>query len=541
MNILVIIPARGGSKGIPRKNLRPLGGKPLISYSIKNALQSKYKPDVFVSTDDQEIAYYAEKLGAEVHKRDPLLAEDATTLDPVIFNAYDEVRKSKNKDYDLIVTLQPTSPLLSVYSLDEAIQYMIKHSDVDTMLSAVNDTHLTWREENGANYPNYEKRVNRQYLPAVYKETGGFLITRNSIISSNGRIGPRVRLQVVSEKEAIDIDNFEDWQLCEYHLSKKNILFRVTGNQEIGLGHVYNCLILAGEILNHRVYFLTDNTSELAFQKIKASNYEVHMQSHKNIVDDIEKLQPDILINDCLDTDLIYMNQLKSKSYKILNIEDLGEGAKLAHIVINAIYPEKESYANHYFGPEYFCARDEFSLVEPLKVRNTISRVLLTFGGVDPNNLTYKVLDAIYESCLKVNIQMDVVLGMGYKDLSSIEKFEKANIVRDAKNISEYMKDADIAFTSAGRTTYELALLGIPSIILAQNEREMTHFFADENNGFKNLGLGINVDKKDILITFAELMENYNERLFMNKLMLKNNIKQGKNKVISLINRLIEN
>ena len=120
-------------------------------------------------------------------------------------------------------------------------------------------------------------------------------------------------------------------------------------------------------------------------------------------------------------------------------------------IVINAIYPEKESYANHYFGPEYFCARDEFSLVEPLKVRNTISRVLLTFGGVDPNNLTYKVLDAIYESCLKVNIQMDVVLGMGYKDLSSIEKFEKANIVRDAKNISEYMKDADIAFTSAGR------------------------------------------------------------------------------------------
>ena len=69
-NFLVIIPARGGSKGIPRKNLRPLNGAPLISYSINLALQSSYKPDVYVSTDDAEIAYFAEKFGANVHMRD---------------------------------------------------------------------------------------------------------------------------------------------------------------------------------------------------------------------------------------------------------------------------------------------------------------------------------------------------------------------------------------------------------------------------------------------------------------------------------------
>ena len=103
------------------------------------------------------------------------------------------------------------------------------------------------------------------------------------------------------------------------------------------------------------------------------------------------------------------------------------------------------------------------------------------------------------------------------------------------------MQQADIAFSSAGRTIYELALLGLPSVILAQNEREMTHFFADDKNGFVNLGLGIGVSKETILNTFIDLVSTKSKRVLMNKKMLDNNIRQGKTNVIEIINKLLSN
>ena len=121
MNFLVIIPARGGSVGIPRKNLRPLNGKPLIYYSINTAKKSKYKLDIYVSSEDDEILMFAERFGASVHRRDRTLALSETTLDPVIFEAYKSIREKVKVDYDFVITLQPTSPLLSEKTLDDAI------------------------------------------------------------------------------------------------------------------------------------------------------------------------------------------------------------------------------------------------------------------------------------------------------------------------------------------------------------------------------------------------------------------------------------
>jgi len=157
MNILAIIPARGGSKGIPRKNLRLLNNKPLIFYSINNALKSKYITDVYVSSDDDEILTLAKKFGAKVYKRENRLADDKTTLDPVIYRAYQYAKKIENKDYDLIITLQPTSPLLKTNSIDLAIEEMLNDLSIDTMISAKNDTHLSWKFVDGKYIPNYKK------------------------------------------------------------------------------------------------------------------------------------------------------------------------------------------------------------------------------------------------------------------------------------------------------------------------------------------------------------------------------------------------
>ena len=117
MNILAIIPARGGSKGIPRKNLRLLNGKPLIYYSIKTVLSSKYDIDLYLSSEDNEILNIAIQFGAKIHKRDLSIADDRTTLDPVIYDCYNYAKKIEKKKYNYIITIQPTSPLLKTNSL----------------------------------------------------------------------------------------------------------------------------------------------------------------------------------------------------------------------------------------------------------------------------------------------------------------------------------------------------------------------------------------------------------------------------------------
>ena len=540
MNILVVIPARGGSKGIPRKNLRTLAGKPLIYYGIKIALGSKYNPDVYVSSDDDEILSMSKQVGAKTIKRDPLIARDVTTLDPVIYDAYRQAEELENKKYDLIITLQPTSPLLKTVSLDEAIEIMIVNNTIETVIAATDDTHLTWKKEDNTFLPNYKERVNRQYLTPVYKETGGFLITRSNIISETNRIGKKVELYLLDNGENIDIDTYEDWNLCEYYLKRKKILFVVSGHQKIGLGHVYNTLLIANDILNHHIEFLVDNKSQLAYDKIASRNYSVHMQEDEDIINDIKNLAPDVVINDKLDTEQSYISSLKLLGIKVINFEDLGAGAKEADLVINAIYPEKEILPNHYFGHDYFVLRDEFMLSTPRVISKDVKNILLTFGGVDPNNYTHKVLESIYDYCIKNKIQISVVAGFGYQHYETLSNFTEVLIFQNATDISEHMKKANLIFTSAGRTTYEIASLNVPAIVLAQNERELSHFFASEEYGFTNLGLGYNVNNEEILHVFTNLVKGYETRKYMSALMAKTDLHSGRSRTLKLIKNVVE-
>jgi len=540
LNILIIIPARGGSKGIPRKNLRTLAGKPLIYYGIKTSLNSKYSPDVYVSSDDDEILSISKQIGAKTIKRNSKLAKDITTLDPVIYDAYRQAIEIENKNYDIIITLQPTSPLLKPSSLDKAIEILLINDEIETVIAATDNTHLTWKKEDTQFLPNYKKRVNRQYLTPAYKETGGFLITRSNIISEKNRIGKNVELHLLNNGENIDIDTYEDWNLCEYYLKRKKILFVVSGYQEIGLGHVYNTLLIANDILNHDLEFLVDHKSQLAYDKIKSKNYTVYIQENNNILDDIKYLSPDVVINDRLDTEASYIIGLKLLNIKVINFEDLGTGAQKADLVINAIYPEKEILPNHYFGYKYFVLRDEFLLSEPISFSKKVKNVLLTFGGVDPNNYTLKVIQSIYDYCLKENVSISVVAGFGYQYYDSLEEFKDIIIYKNATDISEHMKKANLIFTSAGRTTYEIASLNVPAIVLAQNKRELSHFFASEDYGFTNLGLGYNVSNKEILNVFSNLVNNFQARKQISTLMAKADLRPGRKRTLKLIKGVVE-
>jgi len=537
--ILVVIPARGGSKGIPRKNIRLLNNKPLISYSIDIAKSSEYVDDVVVTTDDAEIALLSEKFGASVIRRSEELAEDDVSLDPVVYDAMIQKEKLAFDEYDIVITLQPTSPLLKTSTLDMAIE---KFEDfaVDSVLSVVDDRHLSWGydETNERYFPNYIERKNKQFLPKDFRETGALLATRRNFVHEDSRLGTNLELIEVSREESVDIDNFEDWWIAEGYLQKKRIAIVVNAYNEIGTGHIYRCLSIASKLVFHDVLFLLDEQHELGINIVDNYNYPFKLyDGEDDLLNILREYSPQVVINDILDTSREYILCLKNDGYFVVNFEDLGTGTEVADVVFDALYEHEVGEDKVFTGHKYYILRDEFYFQHQKIITHAVNNILITFGGSDQNNFTEKVLDSILSTNYEGRI--NVVVGLGYQGLENlIEKYETNQSIQFYQNvldISEFMFKADIIFTSAGRTMYEVCSLGVPTICLCQNEREITHVFANETNGFINMGLGEDVGRQEIIDQFISLVNNYELRVEMNQKMLSVDLKNGFENVWAII------
>jgi CMP-N-acetylneuraminic acid synthetase/spore coat polysaccharide biosynthesis predicted glycosyltransferase SpsG len=538
MQILAVIPARGGSKGIPKKNIRLMYGKPLISYSINNAKNSHYITDVFVTTDSDEIAEVAGEYGAEVIKRDESLSSDLVTLDPVIYHAKNCAEKIKNKKYDVVVTLQPTSPLLKVATLDNAIEYFIK-GNFDTVISVINKPHLSWGKKENKIVPLYKERKNRQELPPQYFETGAFLIAKYDAVKNNTRIGENVSVFEVPEEESIDIDDKNDWLLTENIMKRKKIIFRVEGYKELGLGHIYNCITLAFSMIEHDILLVISEKSIEGIEKIRETHLPYKIIKNDRDIDKIIKdFKPDIWVNDCLNTTKEYIESLKSKIKRVVTIEDLGSGIEVADAVINALY-DSVNNKHVYSGYKYVCLRDEFQAEQPVKFSEKVKNVLIMFGGTDPANLNKMLYNSILKFSEKYkDIKFNFITGIGYdNEKNGVITLEDKNIYvyPNVPRVTKYMKHADLAITSQGRTIFELAAMGVPSIVLSQNKREQTHLFARLEHGFLNLGIGKEVDQDLLENTLDWLINTKAIRKNMYDLMLSYQLKEGLQRVKNII------
>jgi len=223
MKIVAIIPVRGGSKGIPRKNVKELCEKPLIVYIIETALKVKELDRVIVSTEDKEIAEIAKEYSADVpFMRPEELARDETPTLPVLQHAVKYLEDKENYKPDIVVLLYATSPLLKHERVSEAIK-MLKEGEFDSILSVVEDRGHYWIEKNGCYKKLYPKTLkNRQFTKPLFKENGAIYICKRDILmGKNEIVGGKIGFLVMKRDESIDIDELQDFEFAEFLMNRR--------------------------------------------------------------------------------------------------------------------------------------------------------------------------------------------------------------------------------------------------------------------------------------------------------------------------------
>ncbi len=228
-NLLALIPARGGSKGIPGKNIKPLGGIPLIAYSIAAGLQAGCRPRVVVSTDDEEIAAVARVYGAEVPFMRPAeFAQDATLDLPVFQHALDWFVKHEGWTPDIVIQLRPTSPFRPAGMLDEAVRILRENAgaaSVRGIVPAGQNPYKMWRAPSGIPMtPLLETEISeaynqpRQALPPTFWQTGHIDAIRPAVILGGSMSGPVIYPLHIDPVYTVDLDNLLDWERAEWRL-----------------------------------------------------------------------------------------------------------------------------------------------------------------------------------------------------------------------------------------------------------------------------------------------------------------------------------
>ena len=215
-SIVAIILARGGSKGIPKKNLRLFGGIPLVEWCLSAALKSEKIDSVILSSDSKEILDCGSVLGCEIHNRSSKHSEDTTSSEESMLAIIDEHPIAQSAD--VLILVQPTSPLTKPEDFDSALE-LFEREDFDSLVTGVLDHSFAWKvDEKGNAKPNYDPKLRprRQKMQNNRKENGAFYITKRQIWDEyKCRLGGKTGFYTMEPYQSIEIDTELDWTLLE--------------------------------------------------------------------------------------------------------------------------------------------------------------------------------------------------------------------------------------------------------------------------------------------------------------------------------------
>jgi CMP-N,N'-diacetyllegionaminic acid synthase len=226
--ILALIPARGGSKGVPRKNLRLLDGRPLIAHTIETGLSCPSVSEVVVSTEDEEIAEVARSIGAKTpFIRPQSLASDETPMEPVIQHAVTELEAIRGVRVDVVVLLVPTNPFRTADHVESGIRILLE-TGADSVVSLVEEDYpIAWLQVIAGGkvvprFQNSEEVHRRQEAPKIFRRNDGFFIFKRETIMNLGVVqGPDCRPYMMEPRFSVDIDDEWDFHLAELLMSDR--------------------------------------------------------------------------------------------------------------------------------------------------------------------------------------------------------------------------------------------------------------------------------------------------------------------------------
>ncbi len=442
------IPARGGSKGVIRKNLRLVAGKPLVQHAIELAFT--VCDSAIVSTDDADIAAVARLCGAGVVERDDCLASDEATVDEVV----DEFRTNHKGP---LLVIQPT-----VIGVDpmELQQFVGGWERNRLRFMAVSAPHIFW-DDGKMVVP----RNNRQAIEGLDAEVGVRLYPAEVEFQE-----PEVWLH---SGPVVDVDTPEDLLTARHLLERKRILFRVLVNDQVGHGHLRRVLSLAEELQHHKISIqLATGSDGHATDLIPAQWLSTELK------------MPDVHVIDALDT----VTRHWDMGVPRVHFEDKGPGTRGAAAVINSLYPTSGDLG----GPDWAIIRPEFFSVP----KEPGEGVLISFGGTDPAHLTETLAKQL------VSLEPRIVPPPG-RTIDWNILGGRANIIEDA-SVAEEISRARVVVTGGGRTVYESLFCNRPVVSVCQNPRELTHTHLDPGFGVFKAGLaGLGGEGQGALATIS--------------------------------------
>lgn len=222
--VVSIVPARGGSKAIPRKNVMDFCGKPLIAWSIEQALGARLVDEVFVSTDNEEIAEVSKQFGARIIDRPPALATDTASSEDALLHAIQHIEQTSAEPVDKVVFLQCTSPLRSSKDIDQAIESFVSQEADSLFSAAILDDFCAWEENDGSLESltfDYKNRGRRQDRKPYYLENGSIYVFKPEILRRcNNRLGGRIAFFPMPFWKSYEIDTLEDVKVCEFFMKR---------------------------------------------------------------------------------------------------------------------------------------------------------------------------------------------------------------------------------------------------------------------------------------------------------------------------------
>lgn len=527
----IIIPACKKDAFFTDDLMMKIGPRSLIDNVQRLAVHLTETDNVTIVTDSHEVSDTTKQYGCN------LIFDQKISFKRDYPSIINSVQDNMIDGDDLLIILSPYLTNLSGEDMEDIINKFLQSGAVYGF--SAQEKHILEAPDSTIDF---NTLINDEHPKAIQQVEGYILYNPNAQETERS-------IPLLIPPKAQPVSSIDDYWSAERHFQARKIIFRIIGNKDVGMGHIYRCISLAKMFLGHDVQFICREEDKLAVETVAEYHFPVLSLTSGQEADHIMAQSPDLIINDTLSTSSEDIMMMRRSGAKVMTLEDKGAGLKDADLVINEIFSDTASTSNHvYTGHDYVVLRDEFfQQGRVTRKHKTDKHCLVSFGGSDPSNYTQLVLSQFDKIFAELGYAVTVIIGQGYAHKESLyaqiialQSQSLITVVEGTDQIAKLMASADLAFAGNGRTVFELAQMRLPTIIIPQHERELTHDFAHQTDGFHLLGLIDNEDaRKNLYRVGEELLRSKEKRQKMSEALAVFDFNLSKQNVSQLIAPLL--